>query len=168
MANFLEHQVAQAVGSAASTGDKLTASWPYPVHVVRWGVTAVTIMDVGAGAVIACDIIPAAGGTRVNGSVSSGFDVAGGTISTGSTDVAAGTFVYHEPKHDVSGGVSPGTGVASRGGQLRVEPGDTLVLEVTDAADTANTTSVFWVEYAPDDAFNQAREGTTVAVKKAS
>jgi len=153
MANFFDHDVAQATGDATAA-DKLLFSAPFPCFIVRWGVLARAAIT-GGTMDATLDIIPKGGGTRVNGSVSGGFDVAGGSMTD--FNVPVGTAVYHEPKHDVRGIVSPGTGVKSRGGQLRLEPGDTAVVEVTGAG-TGGAGSVYFIEYGADDAFNAAKD----------
>lgn len=133
------------IQNATVVGDKLTVTFSEKAKIKRWGFLAVALVDVGAGMVAALDIIPKNGGTRVNGSVSGGLDTAGGTISTGATDVSAGTGLYHEPI--ISQALGGGTGVNQDGGQLVVLPGDTAVIEVTDAADTAGASVIYWIEY---------------------
>lgn len=132
----------QASGDA-SAADKLTFRAPFDCLIQRWGVIAGTAITGGAMDV-ALDIIPRAGGTRVNGSVSGGFDVAGGSMTN--IDVALGTMKYHEPKFDPSGAVSPGTGVNRFGNQLMLKAGDTAVIEVTGAG-TGGANSAFFIEY---------------------
>lgn len=159
MSQMLEHNIATAVADATAA-DKLRFAAPFSCFVVRWGVIAGTAIT-GGTMDAALDVIPKSGGTRVNGSVSGGFDVAGGSMTN--IDVAVGTAKYHEPKHDVSGGVSPGTGVKSRGGQLRLDPGDIAVLEVTGAG-TGGANSTYFIEYSQDDAFNAERDTGFVKV----
>ena len=117
-----------------STGDKFTFTPGGPVNIVRWGVIADALIDVGAGAVFTLDYRPTAGSDtgRVNGSTSAGDDTAGGSLSTGTTDVAAGKGIYRE--------------VNQVPGPFKLAPGEQAVFEVTDAADTAGTGFVF-IEY---------------------
>lgn len=116
-----------------TTGDKFELTPGRPVTVIRWGVIANALIDVGAGMVVAMDFRPTIGSdaSRVNGSVAAGVDTAGGTLSTSTTDVAAGTGIYHNV-------------VVADG--FQIDPGESAVFEVTDAADTAGTGYIF-VEY---------------------
>ena len=131
--------------SFTSTGDKLVFTPGRPINVIRWGLVADALIDVGAGMIVACDFRPTAGSdaSRTNGSVSSGVDTAGGTISTSTTDVAAGAGLFHDV-------------VAA--GYFQVNPGEQIVIEVTDAADTAGTGYVF-IEYIPQPFQGEASSG---------
>lgn len=117
-----------------TTGDKFTFSPAVPVNIVRWGVIADALIDVGAGMVIALDHRVTFGSDtgRVNGATSAGKDTAGGTLSTGTTDVAQGKGLYRE--------------VNQVPGPFKLAPGEQAVFEVTDAADTAGT-GFLWLEY---------------------
>ena len=116
-----------------TTGDKFEFTPGRPVNVIRWGIIANALIDVGAGMIVTMDFRPTVGSdaSRVNGSVASGVDTAGGTLSTSTTDVAAGDGIYHDV-------------VAANG--FQIDPGESAVFEVTDAADTAGTGYIF-VEY---------------------
>lgn len=117
-----------------TTGDKFTFSPAMPVNIVRWGVIADALIDVGAGMVIALDHRPLFGSDtgRVDGATAAGVDTAGGTLSTGTTDVPAGKGIYRE--------------VNQVPGPFKLDVGEQAVFQVTDAADTAGTGFLF-VEY---------------------
>lgn len=133
-----------------ATGDKAVFTPPCPVLVTRWGYVARSLLDVGAGAVFTCDWRPTAGSdtNRVNGSTtgtptfahSEHADLGGGSISTSTTDSAAGTGRYHPIRTTTNV-------VDSIPGPLPVYPGEELVFECTDAADTAGLDIQFFVEY---------------------
>lgn len=113
-------EVVSAQVALNSTGDKFTYTPSRPCRLIRWGFLADALVDVGAGAIVAMD-------RRVLTNDDTGrVDGAGGTISTGTTDVAKGFSLYHE--------CSP---------PLDLNFGDQLVFEVTNAADTAGTGIVF-------------------------
>jgi hypothetical protein len=114
-----------------------------PIKIVRWGLVVTSLLDVGAGFAAAMDFRPTAGSDtdRVNGAVASGIDTAGGTITT-TADVAAGDGLYHELSQP-----------------LEVLPGEQVVIQITDAADTAGT-GLFWVEY-EEEPFAAAYAGTS-------
>ena len=117
--------------SVATTGDKFTFTPGRPVDIVRWGIIADVLIDVGVGMTIAADHRITAGSDtgRVNAAV--------GTI-TDTDDIAQGDGVYTE-------NVSPLI-TARPTETFRVDPGEQVVFEVTDAADTAGTGHIF-IEY---------------------
>lgn len=111
-----------------------------PIDVMRFGVIAKTLIDVGAGMVLTL------GKTAVLTDLSAPTNVA--TLSTGTTDVAANKVIYR----DVVTAVAQAT--ASDGsltnvkptGPLEVNPGEAVIITLTDVADTAGTGWVF-IEY---------------------
>lgn len=114
-----------------TAADKGTFAPARPVNIVRWGIIVTTLLDVGAGAVFALDFRPTIGSDtgRVDGAVSAGVDTAGGTITTGTTDVAVGKGLYHD--------VNP---------PLKVDPGEQVVFQAVDAPDTGGAGFLF-IEY---------------------
>lgn len=101
-----------------------------PVDIVRWGIIADTLIDVGAGMVIKADHRITAGSDtgRTDGTVG---DLTFGTDE----DIAQGDGVYTEV-------VSPGvTGFTKT--PFEVDPGEQVVFQVTDQADTAGTCRIF-------------------------
>ena len=110
------------------TGDKVTFTPARPVNIIRWGIIIDTILDVGVGFTIKADHRPTAGSDTGRGD----GDV--GDITT-TTDVAVGKGLYTE---EVSG--------AGSKQKFKVDPGEQVVFQVTDAADTTGDGFVF-VEY---------------------
>lgn len=111
-----------------STGDKETWAPGTPVEIIRWGVVAFALIDVGAGAIVKLDKTNSAG-TRGDGDV--------GSISV-TADIAAQDGVYTE-------NVSPSV-TAHPTEPHRLIPGESVTFQVTDAADTAGD-GYFFVEY---------------------
>lgn len=113
-----------------NVGDAFKFSPTVPVDVVRWGFTVTTTAQVGAGMAVTGDWRPTVGSdtNRVTGSVSGGVDTGLGSI-TASADIAAGKMAYHECS-------SP----------FEVDPGEEVVLKVSNAADTAGVAR-FFIEY---------------------
>lgn len=113
-----------------ATDDEVKWAPGKPIDVVRWGFIITTALDVGAGFGAALDLRPTVGSDtdRVNGDSSGTTDTGGGTI-TATADVAVGAGLYHN--------VDP---------PLEVDPGEELVLQITDAADTSGA-GYFFVEY---------------------
>lgn len=131
-AQVSKRRVVSGQVALTTTGDKFIFTPAAPCYITRWGVIADALIDVGAGMILAGDHRIDAGTDtgRVNGSVSSGVDTAGGTLSTSTTDVPQGNGLYHTLS-------SP----------FLVVPGEQFVIECTDAADTAGTGLLF-IEYA--------------------
>ena len=150
-----------------TTGDKWVLTPARPINIIRWGIVADALIDVGAGMVVALDFRPTAGSDsgRVNGATSSGRDTAGGTLSTGTTDVAAGSGSYRDLVPVAASGLSA-TGTGEYGG-FQVDPGEQAVFEVTDAADTAGSSGVLFVEYVTMPA-GQGSRWTAKMTKKTS
>ncbi len=121
-----------------STGDKFIYTPLNPVDVLRWGLITNALLDVGAGFVLALDYRPTAGSDTNRAEKS--------TISTGSTDVAAGKVVFNMAVGADTDGETAEDGTTrfvGPTGPVQVDPGSELVIEVTDAADTAGTGYVF-------------------------
>ncbi len=114
----------------ASTGDKMTFTPGCPVNIVRWGVIADALIDVGAGFTIKADWRPTAG------SDSSRSDGTCGDITV-TSDINQGQGAYTEEC------ATPDAGLPA---MFLVDPGEQIVFEVTDAADTSGTGMIF-VEY---------------------
>lgn len=115
-----EEWVSQTQDDLTATGDIVGPAFAQPVDIIRWGVILDALLDVGAGFSAALD-------RRITiGSDIGRVNAAGGTL-TRTADVAAGQVLY--------GDVSAGTPNAP----LELDPGDEVVFEVTDAADTAGT-----------------------------
>jgi hypothetical protein len=117
-----------------STGDKMIFTPPVPVDIIRWGVIANALIDVGAGMVVKGDFRPTSGsdGSRGDGDV--------GDITLGvDADIAQGEGAY-------TGRVNPGLTGDAQKTPFQVDPGEEVVFQVTDAADTAGT-GLIWVQY---------------------
>lgn len=110
------------------TGDVHTFMPGSPVEVIRWGVTAFLIIDVGVGMTVKADKTNSAG-TRGDGDM--------GSITV-TADIAAQDGVYTE-------NVSPDV-TAHPTEPHRLIPGESMTLQVTDAADTAGD-GYFFIEY---------------------
>lgn len=126
------------VGSVdfASTGDKAIWTPSQPVDVVRWGIITDALLDVGAGFTLKVDWRPTAGSdsSRTDGVPTSTTSPGNYTTPlnmTTTVDIAAGTEAF-----------------ISLPEPLQVNPGEQLVFQVTDAADT-NGTGLVWVQYQP-------------------
>jgi len=114
-----------------STGDKMTFTPASPVNIVRWGIIADALIDVGVGMTIKADHRPTAGSDTGRGD----GDVGDITVTA---DIAAGKGAYTE---------EIGTPAATAAqAKFEVDPGEQVVFQVTDAADTAGTGHIF-VEY---------------------
>ena len=138
-----------------STGDKFAFRTSFPVDIVRWGFIASDLVDVGVRLTIRADFRPVIGedDNRVSGEAAGGA----GVIDLGTSAVPAHT----------TGDVAPGNGVftdvVSSAGLLsltdaslntksqapfELDPGEELMFEVTDAADTDGAGYIF-VHYVP-------------------
>ncbi len=114
-----------------STGDKMTFTPGMPVNIVRWGIIADALIDVGAGMTIKADHRPTAGSDSSRGD----GDVGDITV-TG--DITQGEGAYTE---ECASAASTAVGA-----KFEVDPGEQVVFQVTDAADTSGTGHIF-VEY---------------------
>ena len=108
-----------------SPGDKVVFTKSFPINIIRWGIIADVLIDVGTGLTIKMDHRPIAGSDtgRTNGTPSTAVNL----VRT--TDIAQGKGVYVELTE-----------------AFEVDPGEEVVFQVTDAADTAGT-GVLFVEY---------------------
>lgn len=150
----LQKRYAQTAGVALeSTGDKATITPTNPIRVTKWGFLSADtdgsgIVDVGVGLVVSMDKRPTV--------YSDTNRVEIDTITT-TADVALGAGLYSDLVSGFSGSStavdgstlnnapsSPATGVAV---PVDVYPGQQLVFEVKDAADTDADNVIFWVEY---------------------
>ena len=131
-----------------STGDKFYILPAAPIDVYRFGLITQDLLDVGAQFTLPLDHRVLAGSDVGRTEVA--------TLSTGTVDVAAGKVVYKDVILPVAeatqaghlSSLSPGTKQnVGPTGPLHVRPGEEVVIEVTDAADTAGTGRV-WIEYA--------------------
>jgi len=103
-----------AQATLTTTGIKYTLTPSVPIDIIRWGVIADALIDVGAGMVLQARKRPTAGSATGQSTI--------GTLTTGATDVAAGTLFNDELALPVE-----------------IDPGGDAVIDVTDAADTAGT-----------------------------
>jgi len=148
--NLRAYQTASV--SVASTGDKARFAPSYPIRVRRWGFINLDTgaVDVGAGLVVSLDKRPTTGSdtNRVE------LD----TISTGTTDVAVGKGLYSEFANGFNGqsvsaidgstiNVAPSHPDNVPPYPTEVNPGQELVFEVKDAADTAGAAVEFFIHY---------------------
>lgn len=99
-----------------------------PVEVIRWGLIADALIDVGAGMTVKADKVNSAG-TRGDGDA--------GSVTT-TSDIAAEDGIYTE-------NVSPGV-TAHPTEPHKLIPGERIVFQVTDIADTAGDAFIF-IEY---------------------
>lgn len=104
-----------AQDNATATGDGMIFTPAQPIDVYRFIIIADALIDVGAGMVVTLDHRPTAG------SDTSRVTIATMTISA---DIAAGAGAYVTMDADEP---------------FEVNPGEELVVEVTNAADTAGT-----------------------------
>ena len=111
-----------------ATGDGAVFAPGSPVEIIRWGIIADALIDVGAGMIVKLDKVDSAG-SRGDGDV--------GSITT-TVDIAAQDGIYTE-------NVSPGV-TAHPTEPHKLIPGERVVVQVTDAADTAGTGFPF-IEY---------------------
>ena len=121
------------------TGDRVTFTPARPVNIVRWGIIVAVLLDVGAAFTIKADFRPTANSDTGRGD----GDVGDITLTA---DVAVGLGVYTE---EVSG--------AGNGQKFKVDPGEQVVFQVTDAADTTGDGWIF-VEY-EEEGFSGALPG---------
>lgn len=127
--------------SVASTGDKAVYTPSMPIRIIRWG----SIWDVAptvTAPVLELDFRPTAGSdtNRVAGSVASGIDTAGGTITCpaiAGAGMTQGAGVFHN--------VNAGPLSASGPEGFVVFPGQQVVYKVATAA-TAGS-GFFFMEY---------------------
>lgn len=119
---FYDEVVETAQVALTSTGDKYTFTPSTVVEVVRWGIVADALLDVGAGLTVAADYRPTAGSDtgRVDADI--------GSVTT-AADIAQGK-VWNDEL------ASP----------YKLIPGEQAVFEVTDAADTAGT-GILYIHY---------------------
>lgn len=128
-----------------ATGDKFMIRRPAPFDVYRWGITTIALMD------------PDAGGFQIDmdkrvtvGSDSGRVTDAGGFIFRADADlIAAGTNVYIDVKLPVAAATGSDGSVVNvdPAGPLRVNPGEELVVQVSNAVGAAST-GYIWVEIA--------------------
>lgn len=136
-----ERKIFEVAGAAAdSTGDKGRFSPVVPIDIIRWGyLVDTTALDVGAGFTVAIDHQPTAN--------SASGRVAIDTIVR-TTDLALGKGVVKELILAVSQVTAEDGSLrdVSGTGPFQVDPGESVVFEVTDAADTTGTVK-YWFEY---------------------
>lgn len=130
--------------SVNSTGDKMTFTPARPVNIIRWGIIADALIDVGTGMTIKADHRPTAGSDASRGD----GDVGDITVTT---DILQGKGAYTE---EVSG--------AGTKQKFQVDPGEQVVFQVTDAADTAGTGIIF-VEY-EEEGFSGGLPGVALSL----
>ncbi len=132
MTQFTQHRVEVSAQVALnSTGDKMVFTPGAPVNIIRWGVIADALIDVGAGMTIKADW------RRTAGSDSSRSDGTCGDITV-TADISQGQGAYTEEC------ATPATTAVKA--VFLVDPGEQVVFEVTDAADTSGTGMIF-VDY---------------------
>lgn len=115
-----------------STGDKAFWQPGQPVDILRWGIIADGLVDVGAGMTVKLDVRSTVGTDTGRG------DGDGGDITI-TADIAAGDGIYTEE-------LTAAAITASNPGILELDPGEEVVFQVTDAADTAGN-GYFFIEY---------------------
>jgi hypothetical protein len=124
MGDFQAQYITETSGQVTltSTGDKFLFASGAPIDVIRWGVLADALIDVGAGMTIKMDHRPTLGSdtSRTDGTPTTAENL----VTT--SDIAAGAGGYVELDDP-----------------FQVDPGEELVFQVTDAADTAGTGLIF-------------------------
>jgi hypothetical protein len=118
MTEAYSHREESAVATLTTTGIKFTLTPAVPIDIIRWGVIANALIDVGAGMILQARKRPTAGSATGESVV--------GTLSTGTTDIAAGTLFNDELAAPV-----------------QIDPGQDFVVDATDAADTAGTGFIY-------------------------
>ncbi len=133
MGSTFEHRFTEISAQVGMTslGDKMTFMQAVPVNIVRWGVIANALIDVGAGFTIKGDFRPTAGSDASRGD----GDVGDITVTA---DIAQGKGIYTE---ECATAATPAVPT-----KFKLDPGEQVVFEVTDIADTAGTGMIF-VEY---------------------
>lgn len=139
-----------ATVAVATTGDKVVVPVSGPQKIYRWGIIANSIIDVGAAAIFSFE-------HRITAGSDTGRTVID-TISTGTTDVAAGKGLYSDLSNGFDGAqtgedgkprnIAPAQGTPNL--PVVVRPGEELVFEVTDAPDTAGAGAYFFYEYSEE------------------
>ncbi len=122
MEGFLYRTEVKNDVAVTATGDKFTFAPGCPIEIIRWGIIVKTKVDVGAGMTIKMDHRPTAGDDT------SRTDGTGGADLTASADIAQGKGAYVEPDKP-----------------FEVDPGEEVVFQVTDAADTAGEVHIFFM-----------------------
>lgn len=135
-----------------ATGDKFILTVPVPILIYRWGFITIELMDPDAGGfVLELD-------KRVTVGTDTGRVNLTNITRADADTVAAGSVVANEVVLPVAeaagddtltGGATPQTSVVNVGpnGPARIEPGEEVVVEVTNAVGAASTGYV-WIEYA--------------------
>ncbi len=124
---------------ATSTGDTLMLRPIIPIDILRWGFISTVLVDVGAGMTISIDHRPTIGSDTDRAEI--------GAI-TSTVDVAVGKGQFD----DIANAVAQATGVdgslvdVAPAGPFEVDPGEEIIFDVDDAADTGGTMEV-WIEY---------------------
>ncbi len=127
---MIRKTVESAIVALDGTGDVFTLTPGQPINIIRWGIIPTTALDVGGGMVVKADFRPTAGSDSGRGD----GDVGDITLST-DEDVALGAGLFTD---EVSG--------AGNKSPFLVDPGEQVVWQVTDAADTTGD-GVIFVEY---------------------
>ncbi len=124
---------------ATSTGDTLLLRPIFPIDILRWGILPTVLVDVGATMTISIDHRP---------TINSDTDRAEIGSITRTTDVAVGAGI----SDDIANAVAQATGVdgslvdVAPSGPFEVDPGEEVIFDVDNAADTGGTMDV-WIEY---------------------
>ena len=129
-----------AAAAADSTGDKGGFAPVVPIDIVRWGyIVDETALDVGAGFTVALD-------HRVTAGTDTGRVAIDTIVRT--TDLALGKGVVKELILAVSQATAEDGSLrdVSGTGPFQVDPGEEVIFEVTDAADTTGDVQ-YWFEY---------------------
>lgn len=124
---------------ATATGDTVM-TFAQPIDILRWGFITEVPLDVGAGMTVSLDHRPTAGTDtgRVEIDAMAAF----------TADIAAGLGRWA----DLDDAVAQATAVdgslvdVGTGNPFQVDPGEQVVFDVDDAADTAGTLTIF-IEY---------------------
>ncbi len=138
-----------------TTGDKFAFRTSRPVDIVRWGFIASVDVNVGARLTITADFRVNVGEDtgRINGDAAGGMgviDLGTSAVPAHTTgDVLVGTGVY--TNFVSSAGITLQAAAADNTkteAPFELDPGEEIVFEVTDAADTTGTGYMF-VHYVP-------------------
>lgn len=138
---YSERKIFEVAAAAAdSTGDKGSFAPVVPIDIIRWGyIVETTALDVGAGFTVALDHQPTAGSATGRVEVDT-------IVRT--TDLALGKGVVKELTLPVAQATAEDGSLrdVSGTGPFQVDPGEAVVFEVTDAADTTGDVK-YWFEY---------------------
>lgn len=170
MHDLLNRRVYQTASIAGeSTGDKATWAPALPIQILRWGLINLDseTIDVGVGMVVSLEWRPTVSSDTNRAVID--------TISTGTTDVPIGGGLYSDLVSGFDGestasdgsifNDAPSADAESAPDNFIVYPGEELVVEVTDAADTNADSFQVFIEYV-ERPFSEGRDADSPRLVK--